>query len=65
MNAFKKPFWLMFVLLMTLSDAPFVQAQAYTGDLELTSQAEVDAFNYTEVTGQLFISGADPFLARR
>src|SRR6516225_8025415 len=31
-------------------------AQAYTGDLKLTTQAAVDAFNYTEVTGNLYIT---------
>ena len=30
-------------------------AQVYNGDLTLTSQAEVDAFNYTSVTGTLTI----------
>ena len=30
-------------------------AQTYTGNLNLTTQAQVDAFNYTEVTGYLSI----------
>jgi len=34
-------------------------AQIYTGNLSLTSQAEVNAFDYSEVTGSLSISGAD------
>ncbi|MCG6959221.1 T9SS type A sorting domain-containing protein [bacterium BMS3Abin03] len=36
------------------------QAQTYTGDLTLTSQAQVDAFNYTRVTGNLTIQEAIP-----
>ena len=35
------------------------QAQVYTGDLTLSSQSEVDAFNYTEVTGNLTMQGSD------
>ena len=31
----------------------------FLGDVTLTSQAEVDAFNYTDVTGTLTISGND------
>ena len=34
-------------------------AQTFTGDLSLSSQAEVDAFDYSEVTGSLTISGDD------
>ena len=34
-------------------------AQTYTGDLTLSTQAEVDAFGYSEVTGSLTISGDD------
>jgi len=33
-----------------------LSAQVYNGDLTLTSQAQVDAFNYTEVTGDLTIN---------
>jgi hypothetical protein len=33
-----------------------VKAQVYNGNLSLNSQADVDAFNYTSVTGILFIS---------
>ena len=32
-----------------------VNAQVHTGNLELNTQADVDAFNFTEVTGVLFI----------
>jgi hypothetical protein len=31
-------------------------AQIYTGDLKLTTQGAVDAFNYTEVTGNLYVT---------
>jgi len=34
-----------------------VVAQIYTGDLELTTQAAVNAFNYIEVTGNILIGG--------
>jgi hypothetical protein len=34
-------------------------AQTYTGNLTLGSQADVDVFNYSEVTGSLTISGTD------
>ena len=34
-------------------------AQVFTGDLTLSTQAEVDAFNFVEVTGNLLISGGD------
>ena len=50
------------VVLIALSiilTAPNAVAQTYTGNLSLTSQEEVDAFNYSEVTGSLTISGAD------
>jgi PA domain/Secretion system C-terminal sorting domain len=32
-----------------------IKAQTFTGDLTLTTQAQIDAFNYTEVTGFLTI----------
>lgn len=35
------------------------KAQVYTGSLTLSSQAEVNAFSYTEVTGTLRIEGSD------
>jgi len=52
----------MLLVLMVLSSvlgAPAAVAQTYTGNLSLASQAEVDAFSYSEVTGYLTISGAD------
>lgn len=36
-----------------------VQAQTFSGDLTLSSQSEVDIFNYSEVSGNLTIEGAD------
>ncbi len=36
-----------------------LNAQTYNGSLTLNSQAEVDAFNYTSVSGELFIGSAD------
>jgi len=36
-----------------------LQAQVYTGNLTLASQAEVNAFSYKEVTGTLRIEGSD------
>jgi hypothetical protein len=50
------------VLLIVLSSILTVTtavAQIHTGNLTLTSQAEVNAFDYSEVTGTLSISGAD------
>jgi hypothetical protein len=40
-----------------LADGPCIPV--YNGDLILTSQAEIDAFEYTEVLGNLEISGTD------
>jgi hypothetical protein len=36
-----------------------VAAEIYDGDLSLASQAEVDSFNYTAITGSLTITGDD------
>lgn len=36
-----------------------LHAQTYSGSLTLSSQAELDSFNYTEVLGSLSIQGAD------
>lgn len=46
-------------LLFLLGLSIGAKAQVYNGNLTLSSQAEVDAFNYQEVTGQLAIHGAD------
>lgn len=45
-----------FLSMLILSES---KAQTYTGNLNLTTQAEVNAFNYTEVTGNLYIYGTD------
>jgi hypothetical protein len=37
-----------------------LNAQVYNGDIYLTTQAEVNAFNYTSVTGLLSVSEASP-----
>ncbi len=55
-NFFLKSFYLLiFTFIISLG----TQAQIYSGDLTLSSQLEVDAFNYTEVTGNLTIEGGD------
>jgi hypothetical protein len=51
-----------FVVLVTLFGMLSISsasAQTYTGNLSLASQAEVDAFNYTDINGSLTVSGAD------
>ncbi len=48
----KALFLFLFVILFLYAE---LNAQTYTGDLTLTSQPEVDAFNYTSVTGILRI----------
>lgn len=50
---------LVLLALSSILSAPAAIAQTYTGNLSLASQAEVDAFSYSEVTGSLTISGAD------
>lgn len=47
------------LLLLPLLAAVPAQAQVFTGNLTLRTQAEVDAFTYPEVTGTLWISGGD------
>ena len=50
------------VVLITLSSiltVPAAMAQTYSGNLSLDSQADVDDFAYSEVTGYLSISGTD------
>jgi len=49
-------FWLLVGLL--LLNAERVQAQIYSGSIRLESQADVNAFNYTEVTGNLTVQGS-------
>ena len=50
---------LFLLLLLTTPLSVSAQVQIHTGDLFLDSQAAVDAFSYTEVTGELIISGSD------
>ena len=47
------------IALNSLLTVPAAIAQTYTGNLYLTSQTDVDGFNYSEVTGSLTISGTD------
>ena len=54
-----KPFTKLTLLLCLLLASTFVHAQTHVGNLTLTTQAQVNAFNYTEVTGDLEITGAD------
>ncbi len=48
-----------YLLLIFLLTGTSLFAQTYTGDLTLTTQAEVDAFNYDKIVGSLQISGSD------
>jgi hypothetical protein len=50
---------LLLVALGSVLTAPAVEAQIHTGNLSLNSQAEVNAFAFSEVTGSLTISGSD------
>ena len=50
---------LFLLLLLTTPLSVSAQVQIHTGDRFLDSQAAVDAFSYTEVTGELIISGSD------
>ena len=60
MNLITKSVFTLCLLLAALLNSTLVLAQGtFTGDLTLATQAEVNAFNYSEVTGELEISGAD------
>ena len=48
------------LLVLSLSFAFVSKAQVYNGNLILNSQAAVDAFNYTEVTGYLYVGPSAP-----
>ena len=53
-------FFFSYLFMSLLLNAPLsLSAQVYSGNLNLDSQAAVDAFNYTEISGFLSISGAD------
>ena len=56
----KKRFTRNFIPVLLLLLSANLNAQVYNGDLTLTSQAEVDAFNYTSVTGDLTIQETVP-----
>ncbi|MDX1776596.1 MAG: hypothetical protein R3297_08435 [Desulfobulbales bacterium] len=47
------------VLLSILDVSSAIAAGIYDGNLSLASQAEVDSFNHTEITGSLTITGDD------
>ena len=54
--SFSKSTWLLIIAFLIY---PALQAQVYNGTLRLTTQAQVDAFNYTAVSRSLEISGSD------
>jgi hypothetical protein len=57
---YRKPILSIFIFfLCCLTFVTKSNAQIFTGDLSLDSQAEVDAFNFSEVTGDLLIKGSD------
>lgn len=56
-STFFKTAWL-FVLVSLICTKALAQ-NPYSGDLTLSSQAQIDTFNYTEVTGSLTIRGSD------
>jgi hypothetical protein len=47
------------IALFSVLHTSSARAQTYEGNLSLASQAAVDVFNYTDVTGSLTISGGD------
>ena len=49
----------MFIFLLFYFFASQIVGQVCTGNMTLSSQAEVDAFNCTEVTGSITVEGAD------
>ncbi len=51
--------YFLFVLFLSTSFINNINAQVFTGNLKITSQAQVDAFNYTTVTGNLEIYDFD------
>ncbi len=62
-NILKTTFSLPFVFLLSafifLLQPSSVEAQVYNGSLTLSTQAQVDAFAWTEVTGKLTIRGVN------
>ena len=51
--------WVLRLGLLSLLATLPVQAQSHMGDLALSTQAQVDTFAYTEVTGTLHLEGFD------
>ena len=47
------------LFVMCLLVAQLVVGQVYEGDLTITSQTDIDNFNYTEIIGSLIIDGTD------
>ncbi len=47
------------LLIITIFVSGSINAQTYSGSIGLFSQADVDAFNYSEITGGLTIAGPD------
>ena len=47
------------IALFSILHVSSARAQTHVGNLSLASQAEVEAFNYTDITGSLTISGGD------
>jgi hypothetical protein len=52
-------FVLFTILFFILTNSKLIIAQVFEGDVTLSSQAEVDAFTRTEVTGCLIIPSVD------
>ena len=50
---------ILLVIVLNITLFNDLHAQVCAGDITLSSQAEVDAFNCAEVTGTLTISGTD------
>ncbi len=53
----RKLFCSVLIIVSLLISSFNLEAQVYNGDATLTTQAQVDAFNYTSVTGRLIIEG--------
>ena len=59
MKNLKIPFDLFTILFLILTNSNPIIAQVFQRDITLSSQAEVDAFTRTEVTGCLIIPSVD------
>ena len=47
------------LLIIAFLSYPALQAQVYDGSITLSTQAQVNAFSYSSITGNLTIQGAD------